>query len=378
MHWMAISAIMSSVLSFGCCLLIIHTRDMHLSLTGDHASGPQKVHADVVPRVGGIAIFMGLLVGVLLSYLARPYLFFDGLLMIACLLPAFVAGLLEDFTGKVSPSRRLVATGLAAACFVFAFDVSVSRVLIPGVDSVLSIGWISLFFTCFAVAGIAHALNLIDGQNGLCGGVSFILLSAIAWVAIETRQGLVFSIALVAAAANIGFLLCNYPHGKIFLGDSGAYLNGAIIAILSVLLVEGSAGSVSPWFPVALLAYPLWETLYSMLRRKIRGRSVSDPDSLHLHSLFGYLDRVDKACSRRVKTSAPRLWVICSAPAFLAAAGYSNTAWMLAILFGFVVVYQITYWGLAGVIAGFHKPGSFATGPKSTSDHLRARRSSGL
>lgn len=361
MYWLAVGAIFSLAAALAISAWIIRTQEAHLHLTGDHAGGPQKIHGCAVPRVGGIAIFGALLVGVLLSYLARPYLLVDGLLMLACLLPAFLGGLYEDVSGNVSPGRRYFFTGVSAACFVLAFDVSVSRVLIPGVDHLLAVGAISLLFTCFAIASVAHAMNLIDGQNGLCGGVSFILCTALVWVSIETRQAVVFSLAMLTAAANVGFLLCNHPHGKIFLGDGGAYLNGAMIAVLSVMVVEGSQGAVSPWFPVALLAYPIWETLYSMLRRKLKGRRFMDPDNLHLHSMFGHWDRNAAGCARRARTSAPRLWLTCAIPAVLAAVGYASTAFMVAVFAGFVIAYQLLYWVISALVDGFHKPENVET-----------------
>ena len=86
------------------------------------------------------------------------------------------------------------------------------------------------------------------------------------------------------AGAVGGFLLINYPSGRIFLGDGGAYLIGLLLAELSVLLV-GRNSEVSPWFPLVLLAYPIWETLFSMYRRRMHGRSTGEADALHLHSL---------------------------------------------------------------------------------------------
>ena len=81
-----------------------------------------------------------------------------------------------------------------------------------------------------------------------------------------------------------GSCAVNYPRGRIFLGDGGAYLVGLVLAVLSVLLVHRNSG-VSPWFPLVLLAYPIWETLFSMYRRKARGHSTGRADALHLHSL---------------------------------------------------------------------------------------------
>lgn len=346
MFWLGPIALIALIASGAICFFILATLHVHGHLTADTADGPQNIHDGRVPRIGGIAILGALVLGVLCSAIARTYLVFDGLLLIACLLPAFMAGLYEDLAGQVRPLRRYLATVLTAACFVIAFEVSVTRVSIPGVDQLLVIGAVSMLFTCFAVASVAHAFNLIDGENGLCSGITLITCAALVWVSLETRQALVFTIALMMAAANIGFLLFNYPHGKIFLGDAGAYLNGAVAAILSVMVVEGSAGQVSPWFPVALLAYPIWETLFSMLRRKFNGRGLFDPDGLHLHSALGRLDRHAQSCIHRVRSSAPRIWLLSFAPVMVAAFGYAHTGIMVGVVLAFIVAYQMLYWGV--------------------------------
>jgi UDP-N-acetylmuramyl pentapeptide phosphotransferase/UDP-N-acetylglucosamine-1-phosphate transferase len=131
---------------------------------------------------------------------------------------------------------------------------------------------------------VAHSVNVIDGLNGLSGFVSLLGAIGIAIVAALTDDTMVFSAACVLGASVLGFLVVNFPRGRIFLGDGGAYLMGLMLAELSVLLVHRNS-EVSPWFPLMLLAYPVWETLFSMYRRRVRGISTGKADALHLHSL---------------------------------------------------------------------------------------------
>jgi UDP-GlcNAc:undecaprenyl-phosphate GlcNAc-1-phosphate transferase len=91
-------------------------------------------------------------------------------------------------------------------------------------------------------------------------------------------------VAAVLAGSVAGFLVVNFPGGRIFLGDGGAYLVGLLLAVLSVMLVQRNS-EVSPWFPLVLLAFPIWETLFSMYRRRMRGQSPGQADALHLHTL---------------------------------------------------------------------------------------------
>jgi UDP-N-acetylmuramyl pentapeptide phosphotransferase/UDP-N-acetylglucosamine-1-phosphate transferase len=175
-------------------------------------------------------------------------------------------------------------TGAAAALGYILLDARLTQIGVPGIDNLLAIDAVSFAFTVFAVTGVAHATNVIDGLNGLSGFTTLLASIGLAIVAWITGDSFIFSAACVLAASITGFLLVNFPGGRIFLGDGGAYLIGLLLAELSVMLVHRNS-EVSPWFPVLLLAYPIWETLFSMYRRKVHGHSTGRADALHLHSL---------------------------------------------------------------------------------------------
>jgi UDP-GlcNAc:undecaprenyl-phosphate/decaprenyl-phosphate GlcNAc-1-phosphate transferase len=120
--------------------------------------------------------------------------------------------------------------------------------------------------------------------NGLAGVTALAASIGLAIVARAVGDDFVFTAGTVLAASMFGFLIVNYPSGRIFLGDGGAYLIGLLLAELSVLLVQRNS-EVSPWFPLVLLTYPIWETLFSMYRRKMRGYSTARADGMHLHQL---------------------------------------------------------------------------------------------
>ena len=132
--------------------------------------------------------------------------------------------------------------------------------------------------------------------SALLGWVLVIVFGIILSVAAIVGDSTVLAASCVLAASIAGFLTLNYPRGRIFLGDGGAYLVGFFLAELSVLLVHRNS-EVSPWFPLFLLAYPIWETLFSMYRRKNRGRSTNEADCLHLHTLVYH--RIVKGHGRR-------------------------------------------------------------------------------
>ncbi len=145
--------------------------------------------------------------------------------------------------------------------------------------------WLGITLAIVAISGLPHAFNLIDGYNGLAGIVAMVCCFALAYVALQVGDRQLAAMVLVLAGATAGFLVWNYPRGLIFAGDGGAYLWGVVIAIASVLLVQRHA-QVSPWFPVLLLIYPVWETMFSIYRKTVRGQSPGVADALHFHQLI--------------------------------------------------------------------------------------------
>jgi UDP-GlcNAc:undecaprenyl-phosphate/decaprenyl-phosphate GlcNAc-1-phosphate transferase len=304
--------------------------------------GLRKVHVLPTPRIGGLAVVAGLLAAMaasLLLYRALP----AWSLLVLCAAPAFIWGLIEDVSKRGSVPVRLALTGIAASLGFILLDARITQLHVPGLDQALAIHAFSFAFTVFAVTGVAHSINIIDGLNGLAGVVSLLAAVGIAIVAAIVDDALVFPAACALAASIAGFLLVNYPRGRIFLGDGGAYLVGLLLAELAVLLVHRNS-EVSPWFPLVLLAYPVWETIFSMYRRKARGQSTGQADALHLHTLVyrrvvrwrGFAGKPSDYVTRNSVASA-LLWVI---PATCLAAALVFWDWSLplqlaAVVFGF-------------------------------------------
>src|SRR5205807_2514414 len=208
-----------------------------------------------------------------------------GYLLLAGL-PAFAGGISEDATKNVDVLTRLLLTMLAAAFGVWLLGAVIPRLDIPGFDALLKWAPFAIAFTMFAVGGVANSINIIDGYNGLAAGHAVIVLAALAYVSALVGDAFLFTSALAMIGALLGFLAWNYPKGKIFLGDGGAYLLGFWLAEISVLLVARHR-EVSPWFPMLLLVYPIFETLFSMYRRKmVQGVSPGQPDNLHMHQVI--------------------------------------------------------------------------------------------
>lgn len=302
------------------CLLIIRYQHLHAHVTGDSKlSEPQKFHSRVVPRIGGIAIFLGLLAAALIRWLQDVSTDINLFIIIICCVPATLIGLTEDITKLISVRTRLLATTCSALLAGYFLNAWINRIDLIGIDTLLAIPAVSILFTCIAIAGLANAYNIIDGFNGLASMVAIIALIAITYVAFRIGDTAVAIGSLTMAGALAGFFVWNYPRGLIFLGDGGAYLIGFWIATVSILLVSRNP-QVSPWFAVLVNCYPIFETLFSIWRKKIhQGKSPGQADAVHFHSLiyrriirWAHIPGIDEGQHHANAKTSPYLWFLSS------------------------------------------------------------------
>lgn len=344
----AIAALIAAFVAWaGARLLARATAGRPLALD-DTFGGLRKVHLHPIPRIGGVAVAAGILGGAAADWAVDGELGMWPLLLV-CVVPGFVWGLVEDLSKRGAVPVRLALTGVAAGLGFILLDARITQVDLPGLDNLLAINAFSFAFTVFAVTGVTHAINVIDGLNGLSSINALLASAGLAVVAWTVGDSFVFCAACVLAGSVAGFFLINYPRGRIFLGDGGAYLIGLMLAELSVLLVHRNS-EVSPWFPLLLLAYPVWETLFSMYRRRMRGRSAGEADALHLHSLVyrrlarwkGYAALPADYVTRNAIASAC-LWIL---PAACLAAGlafWDRSLALQAAAVNFALVYTWLY-----------------------------------
>ena len=268
--------------SAGLSLLIVVTQKWHGRFSHDTHSGPQKFHHSLTPRVGGIAIFIALIVSLIvspgtLSPLLKPILIAG--------LPVFVLGVAEDLSKRVKALQRLLAAIVTATAAWWFTGYSLNHLDLLGVDYLLSWLPLSVAFTAFAVAGLTNAINIIDGFNGLAGGTVIIALSALGVIAWQVSDTQLAQLCLTVIVVLIGFMLFNYPFGKIFLGDGGAYLIGFILAWVAVMLPMRNP-QVSVWASLLVCSYPINEAVFSMTRRFWNKTHLHEADSNHMHSLI--------------------------------------------------------------------------------------------
>lgn len=268
--------------AFSCAILVL-TRPLHGHLTLDNEAGVQKVHKAPTPRVGGLAIMVGWVVGGIALPPAMQSLWW---LLCLAVLPAFLSGLIEDLTKRVSVRVRLAATIGSGLLFCLLTGYAITSVGIPGPDWLLATPLFAIAFSAFAIGGIANSINIIDGFHGLAAGCSIIVTTCFGIVAYQSGDMVMVTMAALVAGGILGFFVLNFPWGWIFLGDAGAYSVGFFLAVMAVMLPARNP-EVSPLIGLVALAYPVTETMVSILRRSRRaGANPGDPDRLHLHSLI--------------------------------------------------------------------------------------------
>jgi len=332
---------------FAVCLLVVATQGLHGRLTLDGDKGVQKFHTRPTPRVGGLGLIAALGVAVWFSAAEAGRIL---LLLLVAGLPAFIAGFAEDLLKRVGVRERLLATMASGVLAWWLSGISLTRLDVPGLDAILALLPVSVLFTAFAVAGVANAVNIIDGFNGLASGVVMISLAALGAMAHLAGDGALAQVCLLLGAAMAGFLLVNYPFGRIFLGDGGAYLAGFCLGWVAVLLPMRNP-SISPWAVFLACSYPIIEVLFSVVRRRRRQLHPGHPDRLHLHSLIKcrVVRKQLPGWSRLAQNSAvaPIVWVFASVPALAAVAFRGNLPALLCLALVFTVLYGIAYRRLA-------------------------------
>ncbi|WP_088104290.1 glycosyltransferase family 4 protein [Halalkalibacter urbisdiaboli] len=242
----------------------------------------RKVHQKVMARLGGLAIYIGFLTGFVVLTPDSPY-------VIPILIGSFIivlTGFLDDMV-ELSAKWKLLGQILAAVVVVVGIGgdaVRVSFINLPfdAFDGVLKLGWLSIPLTLLWIIGVTNAINLIDGLDGLAAGVSSIVLITISGLAIFDGNLFVASLGVILLGSTLGFLVHNFNPAKIFMGDTGALFLGYMIAVISLLGFKNIT-VFSLVIPVIILAVPISDTFFAIIRRIVQKKPLSAPDKSHLH-----------------------------------------------------------------------------------------------
>ena len=322
------------------CLLILVTKKWHVRISADAAHGVQKIHHGLIPRIGGVALYATFAVMVPLLFAFETVFTQSAAINLAvyllATLPVFLAGIIEDFTKIISPSIRLMATCLTGVCGWF-LGIQVNVVEVPTIDALLVFAPISLMLTVLIVAALSNAMNMMDGMNGFVTGFSIVAFGIFAYFAHLDGESQLVITCFVIIGALLGFGAFNWPFARLFLGDGGAYMVGALLAFVAFQLAERS-DNITQAFTLVVLVYPAWEISFSMIRRLLSKAAMTQPDNDHLHArLYHYL------CQRHQitpKHANPAASLILTAIILLVAllSCWIMTSWQMPQGFKFIIV----------------------------------------
>jgi UDP-GlcNAc:undecaprenyl-phosphate GlcNAc-1-phosphate transferase len=251
--------------------------------------GNRHMHEKPISHIGGVAIFVSVI------FFAVPALFFFNtfeeishnttfqiMILISAASWIFIIGLIDDILSSGLQARIKFIAQIVAAIAVCSAGIIIRSVTIKGLGT-LHFGWFSWPLTILWIAGITNAVNLSDGLDGLAAGISAIACGAIAIFTIYNGDNIIVIIMLAMLGSITGFLFFNFNPAKIFMGDCGSMFLGFMIATFSVLSSNKSSSFLGLALPILALGIPIFDTLFSMLRRFLERRSIFSADRSHFH-----------------------------------------------------------------------------------------------
>ena len=285
----------------------------------------RRMHTEPIPRLGGLAIYIGFLSAVLLFCPAIPTSL-RGIILASLMI--VVMGIFDDI--KALPALPKLLVQIVAAVVVVLHGVVITYLEnpLPFGPDVIQLGWVSVPFTILWIVGVTNAINLIDGLDGLAAGISSIASLSIFIISLLTSAPEIALIMAALCGACFGFLPYNYNPAKIFMGDTGALFLGFILATMSVSgLFKGSA-LVSVALPFLVLGLPIYDTLFAIGRRILKRQPIMQPDRGHLHHRL-----IDMGLSQRqVVTVLYSVSGVLGLSAILLALGFAVRAFVLIVL----------------------------------------------
>ncbi len=248
----------------------------------------RKIHETPIPHLGGLAIYVGFIISIGLSFGFGQYLGikFDWSTIVGILLGGtflFIVGLVDDIKG-LRPTTKLVCQ-ILATLFVIYLGVEISFISNP-FNGILALGLMSIPITLLWVVGVTNAINLIDGLDGLAAGVTAISAITLFVVALRTHQIGAAILLLALFGASLGFLRINFFPATMFLGDAGSMLLGFVLATTAIIGVLKTTLVVALLVPLLILGVPIFDTLFAILRRMKAGKHPFEADDKHIHHML--------------------------------------------------------------------------------------------
>lgn len=279
--YLLIFLIAGTVCSWGLILFAVQGRWSHFFLTDNQ---PHHTHIEQTSRIGGIGIMGGFAVSYLLFFILFDYKDNQSLMHYSIFIGAlacFTLGLVDDL--KPIDAKFKFLLQIFIAVFAHESGFSINRMVIPFFEWDLDLQNFSLILTVFWFVSIINLINLIDGLDGLAGGIGLMLMILLVFLSFEKGVNITTFLSLGMAGAILGFLIHNFPPAKVYMGDSGAYTIGFVIAALSLMNFQKGAVVAALIGPMMALALPIIDVSFALFRRSVQGLPLFRPDKGHIH-----------------------------------------------------------------------------------------------
>ncbi|TCO78789.1 MraY family glycosyltransferase [Marinisporobacter balticus] len=254
----------------------------------------RRVHKKPIPRMGGLAIYLGVVGSILLGFkifgiasvveksISEQQVIvhqIKGMLLGGTLI--VLMGIVDDI--KPLPAKVKLFVQIISALVLVVFGMTIKSINIPFMEAAIELKLLSIPITIFWIVGITNTLNLIDGLDGLAAGVATIAAFSLSYVAFVNGREITAIMTLAIAGACIGFLPYNFNPAKIFMGDTGSLFLGYMLAAISIHGLVKGATAIATVVPVLALGLPIFDTTFAILRRLLNGRPIMEADKGHLH-----------------------------------------------------------------------------------------------
>ena len=301
---------------------------------------PQTLHRKSISRFGGVGLYSSLAI---ISFVDSDANYEFLRLALLCSMPIFFLGILDDLALEIKPIIRLLVVFPSALLAYFFLGTEAYSLEIPIIDSLFKFEIFSILFICFAIAGMTNAFNMLDGVNG---NVMLYSLTVCAITLFQQNSNFDLSLNYYFVAmffSILGVFVLNFPFGRIFLGDGGAYFLGIALSIGIIKYYQ--VNNLSPWYVFAVFIYPVVDVAFSIFRRIIAKVSALEPDNKHLHHLIYKKATKAGVRSENFKHLLCTLFIFIFYTPFLVAANYlsDNTIALMSISAIFVLFYFCLY-----------------------------------
>lgn len=298
----------------------------------------RRMHKKPIPRLGGLAIFIAIMIalifGIISSYIEGNTFIFDnriiGFILGSTMI--VVMGLVDDVK-PIKAIYKLIIQIIAASVAVY-FGIKLGAIANPFVDgSYFNLGWLEIPLTILWIVGLTNAINFIDGLDGLATGIAAISSISLLFIFILTGQsmGAIF-MTIIFAGATLGFLPFNFNPAKIFMGDTGSNFLGFSLAIISILGLAKTYTIISLIAPIIILALPIFDTGFTIIRRFVNAKPIFGADKGHIHHRL-----IAKGLSTRQAVFI--LYIICALLGMLAIVLVDSSLWKVIVLIIAIMIF---------------------------------------